>query len=380
MLLEGHAMMQGELGVEYSRIRMCKVISLALNAFVPNAWEHSVVPSFYNKDIYFLFKKNYETKDEIKAALEYCQGFVKKICEGTDLKLVNYITFKELIYFLENPSDEMDAAIFKGISPYSKSQSTLFSDKEAFEYSPPENDLILSATDKKTRRLLKPKDFTDEQLAGKSTDIVSSQPCATAFSFMKMIEVAFVGEWEKLNLFLDFAVMNWEAFHLLEECFKNTEYLLNEKSFELYRTIAEVVAKKEEAFVNALETLLKHSVYRQDVVCLKTLILMFRKVSTNERGPKIVKKVSYELVEAVKESDYRKELIEIIKESMDKQPLPEPAEDILSNPYYDKVKNFAGEKLLLSKQGLNDNDAIAIAEGILRNKNLTVVDLRNFLK
>jgi hypothetical protein len=377
MLLEGHAMTQGILGAEYSRIRICKVISLALNAFIPNAWEYNVIPSFYDKDIYFSFKDKYDTKDEVNAALGYCEGFVRKICEGTDLKLVNYITFKELIPFLENPSDEIDTAGFKGMSPYAKVQSSIYSDKEAFEYSPSENDLITSTMDKKQRRLLKPKDFTDEQLAGKSTDVVSSQPCAAAFSFMKMIEVAFVSEWEKLNLLLDLAVINWEAFYSLEECFKNTEYQLNEKSFELYRAIAEVVAGNEvQAFANALEVLLKYSAYRQDVVCLKTLILIFRGIPANERDLKILTKMSYELVEAVKESDYPRELID--ENLWDKQPLPEPPEDILSNPYYDKVKNFVGEKLLLQRQGLTDNDPIAVAEGILRNKNLTFIDLRNF--
>lgn len=354
------------------------MISLALNAFVPNTWDYKVIPSLYEKDIYFPLKRKYDTQEETKAALDYCVEFAEKVCKGTKLRLVNYVTFKELVPFLENPSDETDAAAMKGISPYAKPDADLFADKETFEYSIPEGDLILASVERKNiegRRLVKPRELTEEQLANKPNDTVSSQPCGAAFNFMRNLETALVAEWEKLNLLLDVAVMNWEAFFSLQECFKNTEYQLSSQSFELYKALAEIVAGNDlQSFAGALETLLRHAVYRRDVACLKALMLIFRGVSAGDREWKVLTKMDCELVEAVKESEYPRELVD--ERLWEKQPLPQPAEQVTANPYYEKVKSFAGEKLVLPRQGLNDDDAIAIAEGVMRNKNLTAIDLR----
>ena len=65
----------GVMSKTYNRLRLFKVISLALNSFVPNCWEYKVIPSLTEKKIFFKFKEKYDFDDEINKALNYCKKF-----------------------------------------------------------------------------------------------------------------------------------------------------------------------------------------------------------------------------------------------------------------------------------------------------------------
>jgi len=61
---------------------------------------------------------------------------------------------------------------------------------------------------------------------------------------------------------------------------------------------------------------------------------------------------------------------------LQKQPPEEPNSKITVNPYYSKVLYAQEEILNLQNLGLTDEDAVAVAEALKRNGNISEVDLR----
>lgn len=381
VLFESQAMMHGALGEEYSRIRLYKVLSMALNAFIPNIWDHMVGPSLYDPEIYFPMREKFETPREIKAALEYCRSFDEKICLGTNLKLMNYVRFEELVVFLVKPSDAMDAeSVARDISPYQKFTSAhpLTADKELIPYDPPAGDLILSNIDPKIIQnrktgLVRPRDLCANKIEGKPGDATA---LAKAIDFLKMVDTAFLVEREKLDLLLDISNLGWDAYDSMQNYLKKAGYIINDKSQNMYKVLSGVVAKKDQqSFADSLTQILSAVMCRRDIPGVRNAILLLYGMLKKE-DMRLLANLDYDLVEAIKASSYPTGLID--PKYLHKTPLPEPSKEIAANAFYVKVRHMQEEVLTLNNQGLTDTDIIPIAEALKRNPNIAKVYLSNF--
>lgn len=105
--------------------------------------------------------------------------------------------------------------------------------------------------------------------------------------------------------------------------------------------------------------------------------MFYRGIENKTQDLKILAKMNSELIEAIKESEYPREIIN--EEFWNKEPLPKPPKEIFENTYYEKVINTVDDTLLFPNQELNDEDMTAVAEALARTKNITVLDLRKII-
>ncbi len=300
---------------------MYKILSLALNTFVPNLWDHAVTPSLYEPEIYYCMKSRFESEAEYKAALDYCRGFVDKICSGTNLKLLHYLSFKELEVFLLNPSDNDDAdSVAKNITPYRKLQEPhpMCGDKEVFPCEPTSGDYFISALDPKIVQnrhaaMVRPRDLTSKAMEGKGIDSVSGRPYSEVLALMSRFESYFILEQEKTDLLLDMSVINWDAYAASREILEKAAYMPTESAAELYVALAGVVAKKTgPAFESALGALTNSICCKRDATGLKNIVLLAHRLIRKE-NMKVFANLSLELVEAIKVSEYPKGLLYLLR-------------------------------------------------------------------
>ena len=288
-----------------------------MNVFVPNIWDHMVTQSLYEPEIFFPMKDKYASEEETKAALEYCRNFVDKICSGTNLKLLHYLAFNELLVFLSNPSDAMDAeSVAKNITPYLKmvEPPSFYKDKELFVCEPPVTDPLMSLIEKKALQnrcleMVKPRDLISKTIEGKAVDPSCGKPYSEMLSFMKTIDYSFIVEQEKIDLILDLAVLSWAAFDAFSDSLRRASFLLNDNSAIFYKTLTSIVAKEDDSsFENALVGLLSVLTCKRDATGIKNLILLSHKLIKPEEM-KVFANLTLELAEAVKMSNYPKGLL-----------------------------------------------------------------------
>ena len=241
VLLESMTMIKGRFGPNFSRFRFYKVMSLALNANVANTMESRIIPSFYIKDIYFNFKENYENKDEIKAAIKYCEEFSTKTCMNTDLKLINYLTFSEYTSFLGAPNDILDSAtVARGVSPY---VYELYTDnKPTFDYEMPKDDPFINflgpaVVNKRKIACVKPMELDTKEYKEATLDPISEVDKEDAEKFLQHIEANFVIEQEKLDFLLDTALLQWNAFEKVWSVLETAGYKKNDNTLAAYKAI-----------------------------------------------------------------------------------------------------------------------------------------------
>ncbi len=268
---------------EYSRIRLCKVMSMALNAFLPNIWDHVVTPSLFESNVFFPMKDpKLMSLDELKATLSYCKSFEEKVCSNTPLKFLNYLRFSEYVEFLAKPSDFSDAlGVARGVSPYAKptgEQKTLYGGKEPLPVSPlAEGESFggISSEDFKARLdlIIKPTEL--QQTEGRTVDGPSSKPLEQVNEFMGRLETQFIVEREKMDFLLDLAALSWETLSRFRGPLEVLGFLLNDTSAAVYEAICEVVANRSPATMNrALLALSDILVYKRDKYALKTLTIL----------------------------------------------------------------------------------------------------------
>lgn len=374
-------MIIGIVDKDYSRIRVLKVLSIALNAFVPNILDYKMVPSLFDLDIFFKFEDNYDVNEETDKALEYCKNFVEKVCRNTNFKLLDYISFQEFIPFLSNPLDEVDAeSVVKNISPYKALKEPIsMEDYKGIDYKSEENDhilLSLDSIDLSNRKGIFPKDLVD--INENSIDPVTNKSYIKTIELMKILESGFVYEWEKLDLLLDLASMNWDACSKHKKALENVQYYRNDNSDEIYRCLLNIRAKIN--LDTALEKLLNHVLIKKDVIYVKTLLLKQFNIHNEKKDKIILEGMSDELINALNETEKLKESIDekYLQEKKREEKAPEELEEeIRSNPYYTLIINMRDEKLVKANERLNNENSKAIAEGIKRSNGFTYVDMRN---
>ena len=296
---------------------MYKILSLALNTFVPNKWDYAVTPSLYEPEIYFPMKERFDDEKDLKAALEYCRTFVDKICSNTNLKLLHYLSYNEFVVFLSNPSDAYDAeSVAKNVTPYQKVLDAYFmgKDRETYACDIPINDYILSTMDQKLVQgrktaVVKPRELEAKTIEGKIVDSISSRPFVEVVAMMKMIDSYFIIEQEKLGLILDMAPLNWDAIDSLKDSLRKAACLIDDNSSVICKAILGIIAKKGvTTFADSLVTLIKTISCRRDVLGLKSLILLAHGFVKPE-NVRVFANLSLELAEAVKASEFPKDLM-----------------------------------------------------------------------
>lgn len=297
-------------------MRLYKVISLALNTFVPNIWDHVVTQSLYEPEIYFPMRKQISTPEEIEAAMAYCKNFSDKTCMETSLKLLNYLRFNELVVFLNKPSDAADAGtVATNVTPYVKSLPfPVWIQKELFEYDTPADDYTIAAMDPlflKARcgMCVKPRELYAKVIEGKNIDPISLKPYTEVMDFMKKLEIAFIQEQEKLDFLLDVAVVNWNGYEGFKNVLAKAAYLIKDNSFVLYKAIPIILAKKDKiSFSEGLTMLISSLTIKRDVIGLRNVILH----ANNFLPPEEIKSfgnISVDVANGIKLSMYPKGLM-----------------------------------------------------------------------
>ncbi len=233
----------------FSRIRFYKVLSLALNANIANTVDHNIVPSIYSKSIFFEFKKTYDNKKDLAAALDYCKNFGQKICMNTDLKLLNYLTFSEFQSFLSQPNDIMDAeTVASNASPYC--YASYSGGKETFEYKSAADDPFADfigreELKKRVVASIKPVEFLSDEFKNSAEDWVSGQATQDAVHFVQFIENTLVVEQEKMDFLLDLALLHWDAFDKYMPVLQAVNYMKNENSPGVYKAAVEAASLRK---------------------------------------------------------------------------------------------------------------------------------------
>jgi hypothetical protein len=282
---------------------MIKIISISLNAFIPNAWDHLVTQSVYEPEIYFNMRERLITEDEIKETSKYCESFVEKVCRSTSLKAMHYLRFEELIPFLKSPCDARDAAsIFKGISPYSKSikkRLEVCSGKETLEIKSP---LPSDIDPKLVNTLVKPRDLLKKTIEGKDKCGVCLLAYTVVIEEMTKLETAFIVDQRKMDLILNLASLYCGA--LSDPHLKD---FVNDQSVKIYEAMAEVIANRNaSSYSSALSRLADCLVYKRDKLGLKNIIMLAlnKPELKGEIDNSILESLTYDFVEAIKISDY----------------------------------------------------------------------------
>ena len=354
--------------------QLCYYINQCLSEFVSK-------PSLFDLDIFFKFEDNYDVNEETDKALEYCKNFVEKVCRNTNFKLLDYISFQEFIPFLSNPLDEVDAeSVVKNISPYKALKEPIsMEDYKGIDYKSEENDhilLSLDSIDLSNRKGIFPKDLVD--INENSIAPVTNKSYIKTIELMKILESGFVYEWEKLDLLLDLASMNWDACSKRKRALENAQYYLSDNSEEIARCILNIRATKN--LDTLLEQLLNHVLIKKDVTCVKTLLLKQWNIHDEKKDDIILKGMSYELIKALNDTDKLKNSIDekYLEEKIIEQKMPKELEEkISSNPYFTSIVSTRDTKLTKINERLDNDNSRAIAEGIKRSNGFTYVDMRN---
>ena len=296
---------------------MCKLLSLTLNAFVPNLWEYVVTPSLYDPLIYFPMKPKFDNPADAKAAQDYCHDFVEKVCMGTELKLMNYLSFHEFVVFLSSPSDAQDAlTVAANLSPYTKltDPNPLRENKELFEDQLHPTDGLLYGVNAELlkRRIgctVKPRDLTSKAVGANSKDAFSGLSLLDVATFMQKLEFALFAEVEKLDLLLDLAGNGWTAFEALKPGLQKLGYLLSDLSTSVYKSFALIAEHRDRpTFAEGISGLLTAAGHRRDLRCFQNIFLLAYNLATPE-DIKTFANFSFDLAQAIKLSRYNKALM-----------------------------------------------------------------------
>ena len=199
------------------------------------------MPSIYSKAIYHQFKKTYDNKKDLQASLDYCNNFVPNMCMGTDLKLINYLSFSEYTSLVVQPNDILDAdTVANNSSPYCYEK---YNDgKETFEYKPNADDPFIKfigeeEIPKRVKASVKSVELLSDAFKSATEDPVSGQATSDVFEFLQFIENTMVVEQEKLDFFLDLALIHWDAFDKYLPVLKSAGFIKNENTPGIYKAM-----------------------------------------------------------------------------------------------------------------------------------------------
>ena len=191
-------------------------------------------------------KKHIESKEELKTLLKYCTDFETTVVKQTNLKLVNYTSFKDFFLYLGMPNDAIDAEnIFKDVSPYQSENTKITDDIFPFETDKDDHFLEYIGPDvikKRQKTCWKPSDFSKEMADQDIRDPISQEPMKKVIDFMEKIESWFVIQHEKLDIILELASQQWDTFDKMVDLLKVIGFIKDDNSSNVYKALANIVS------------------------------------------------------------------------------------------------------------------------------------------
>jgi len=267
LFMEQITFTKGLLEHSFSRIKLMKVLSLALNINFVNAAEQTILPSFYEPEQFFYFKQDYANSDEIKTAIHYCEEFTNLV--KTKFKQIHLESFQAYFNKKAKRGGTLSVLdIMKSVTPYLPQDTRTsqfdppkylrlkareFNKETKFEYAIPTDDIFIS--------FMTPEEIeTRISACQKSLEMISIEKTSNAsvnkmfdavqqnIEFMRKIEIAFVIEYEKYDLVFDLARLNFNEFDNLLGLLKVADYIKDDSSISAYKALIGAASMRKNIF------------------------------------------------------------------------------------------------------------------------------------
>jgi len=237
-------------------MRLFKILSLALNANATNAFDEILFHSWHKKDLYYQFKDNYENKQDLQKAIDYCEHFYDNVKSHNSYIARKFNAIKPMQEYLESSIDAcyIDVCIAYCTSPYwtyyCQDEKQRNRQRElsyiALKDDPFVDYITKDLLDQRQIFFCKSTEIKDAEEAKKTMqddknqlviDPVSKRPFNEVEKLLTKIETYFVMEQEKLDFLLDIALLQWGAFERIAPLLRTLGYLRGANSIMAYKAL-----------------------------------------------------------------------------------------------------------------------------------------------